>query len=255
MKISIITICYNSEKEIRSTIESVLNQTYSDIEYIIKDGGSKDGTLSIVNEYKDRISNILSCRDTGIYDAINQGIEAATGDIIGLIHAGDRLYDEHTIQNISDFFESDKNLQISYGHSVIVNPSDKIVRVNRSPMYKKGLCRRGWFPSHQSIYARKEVFEQFGLYDTKIGWAADYQWFIRTFYVQSLNIRLLDKYIVRFSTGGTSTSNYKSRLTKKHREMIENCWITNGIKPPRFIVGWQIFRKIKQITIAKFGIK
>ena len=253
MKISIITICYNSERMIRSTIESVLSQTYADIEYIVKDGGSKDGTLAIVNEYKDRIAKVISCPDKGIYDAINQGIEAATGDVIGLIHSGDSLYDEHTIEKIAAFYEANKDLQISYGHSVIVNEGGKVVRVNRSPEYKKSLCRRGWFPSHQSIYARKEVFDHFGGYDTKIGWAADYQWFIRTFYVQSLNIRLLDEYIVRFSTGGTSTSNYKSRLTKKHREMMENCWRTNGVEPPFGIVGWQVFRKIKQIIMAKLG--
>lgn len=253
MKISIVTICFNSEKDIRATIESVVNQTYNDIEYIIKDGGSKDGTLDIVNEYKDRIAKVISCPDKGIYDAINQGIEAATGDVIGLIHSGDCLYDEHTIEKIAAFYEANKDLQISYGHSVIVNEDGKVVRVNRSPEYKKGLCRRGWFPSHQSIYVRKEVFDQFGGYDTKIGWAADYQWFIRTFYVQTLKIKLLDEYIVRFSTGGTSTSNYKSRLTKKHREMMENCWRTNGVEPPKFIVGWQVMRKVKQILMAKLG--
>lgn len=255
MKISIITICYNNEKEIRSTIESVLNQTYSDIEYIIKDGGSKDGTLSIVDEYKDKISKVISCPDNGIYDAINQGIKAASGDIIGLIHAGDCLFDRSTIQKIARFFDSNKGLEISYGHSVIVDENGTVQRVNRSPEYNKSLCRRGWFPSHQSIYARKDIFERFGVYDTQIGWAADYQWFIRTFYVQSLNIKLLDDYIVRFSTGGTSTSNYKSRLTKSHKEMIHNCWLSNNVKPPFGIVQLQIIRKIKQIFMAKLGMR
>lgn len=253
MKISIITICYNSEQVIRSTIESVLGQTYTDIEYIIKDGGSKDGTMAIVNEYKDKIAKVVSCPDKGIYDAINQGIKAATGDVVGLIHSGDRLYDDHTIEKIAAFYEANKGLQISYGHSVIVNEEGKVVRVNRSPEYKKSLCRRGWFPSHQSIYARKEVFDRFGGYDTKIGWAADYQWFIRTFYVQSLNIRLLDEYILRFSTGGISTSNYKNRLTKRHRDMIENCWRSNGENPPMCIVLRQLLRKIKQVLMAKLG--
>ncbi len=260
MKISIITICFNSEKDIRATIESVLNQTCPNIEYIIKDGGSKDSTVAIANEYKEQFENIpgrtfrvISCKDKGIYDAINQGIEAATGDVIGLIHAGDRLYDNEAIRKIADFFDANADLDISYGNSKIVDNEGKVVRVNKSPNYKRSLIRRGWFPSHQSIYARREVFDKYGMYDTTVGWAADYQWFIRLFYVQKLNIKLLDEFIVRFSTGGTSTQSYKSRFTKAHREMMENCWRTNGVEPPKGIVYWQLFRKIKQLLMAKIG--
>lgn len=260
MKISIITICFNSEKDIRATIESVLNQTYHDIEYIIKDGGSKDSTVAIANEYKEQFGNVhgctfkvISCKDKGIYDAINQGIEAATGDVVGLIHAGDRLYDNNAIKKIARFFETNKDLDISYGNSKIVDDEGKVIRVNKSPNYKRSLIRKGWFPSHQSIYTRKEIFDKFGKYDTNVGWAADYQWFIRLFYVQKLNIKLLDEFIVRFSTGGTSTKSYKSRFTKAHREMMENCWRTNGVEPPMGIVYWQLFRKIKQLLLAKIG--
>jgi len=260
MKISIITICFNSEKDIRATIESVVNQSYPEIEYIIKDGGSKDSTVSIADEYKERFEGIagrsfrvISCKDKGIYDAINQGIEAATGDVVGLIHAGDRLFDNSVIEKIAKFFEANPNLDISYGNSKIVNDVEKVIRVNRSPEFNGSLIRRGWFPSHQSIYTRKGIFEKYGMYDTNIGWAADYQWFIRLFYVQKLNIKLLDEYIVRFSNGGTSTQSYKSRFTKAHREMMENCWRTNGVEPPKGIVYWQIFRKIKQLLLAKLG--
>lgn len=261
MKITIITICFNSERDIRATIESVVKQSYTDIEYIIKDGGSKDSTVAIANEYKEQFENapertfrVISCMDKGIYDAINQGIENATGDVIGLIHAGDRLYDNNVIEKIAVFFKKNPNLDISFGNSKIVNAEDKVIRVNRSPEYKKSLIRKGWFPSHQSIYTRKEIFDKYGLYDTKVGWAADYQWFIRLFYVQKLNIKLLDEYIVRFSIGGTSTQSYKSRFTKSHREMMENCWKTNGVNPPKGIVFWQIFRKIKQLFLAKMEI-
>ncbi|MGM9778844.1 MAG: glycosyltransferase family 2 protein [Prevotella sp.] len=251
MKISIITICFNNEKDIRATIESVVNQTYDDIEYIIKDGGSKDGTMAIVNEYKDRISKIISCPDKGIYDAINQGIKAATGDVVGLIHAGDQLYDRYVIAKIADHFEKN-DIDVSYGHSKIYNEKGKVVRVNKSPEYTKSLCRRGWFPSHQSIYVKRKVFEKYGYYDTEIGWAADYQWFILLFYVQNLRIKRLDAFIVRFAIGGTSTSNYKSRLTKRHKQMMQECWWSNGVEPPLGIVCWQILRKVKQIVMAKF---
>ena len=132
MKISIITICFNNEKDIRATIESVVNQTYDDIEYIIKDGGSKDGTMAIVNEYKDRISKIISCPDKGIYDAINQGIKAATGDVVGMIHAGDRLYNNHVIEKIAKFY-MENDVDMTYANSVLMNVKGKVVRVHKNP--------------------------------------------------------------------------------------------------------------------------
>lgn len=251
MKISIITICRNNEKDIRATIESVVNQKHLDIEYIIVDGQSTDSTLTIVKEYKDKIAKLISSKDKNLYDAINKGLKMATGDVVGLIHAGDFLYDNTVIAKISKLYEENPETQISYGHSKVFDENGKVVRVNRSPEYKRSLCRRGWFPSHQSIYTRREVFEKYGYYDIEIGWAGDYQWFIKTFYVQNLNIKRLDEYIVHFTMGGTSTSSYKSRFTTKHRNMMKNCWLTNGVLPPHFIVGWQVFRKIKQILLAK----
>lgn len=250
MKISIITICRNNERDIRPTIESVVNQLYNNIEYIIVDGLSTDNTLSIIKEYNDKISKISSGKDKNLYDAINKGLKMATGDIIGLIHAGDCLYDDFVIERIAAFFLANPSLDISYGHSKIFGNNEQVVRVNKSPQYNKKLCRRGWFPSHQSIYTRREIFEKYGYYNIEIGWAADYQWFIRTFYRENLNIKLLDVYIVHFSAGGTSTSNYKTRFSQKHKEMIRNCWLLNGINPPVGIVYWQLLRKIKQIILA-----
>lgn len=252
MKVSIVTICRNNEKDIRPTIESVVSQTYPNIEYIIVDGLSTDKTLDIVAEYNDKVAKVTSGKDKNLYDAINKGLKMATGDIVGLIHAGDCLYDNTAIAKIACVYENDPELMITYGHSKIFSKDGKVVRVNKSPEYKKSLCRSGWFPSHQSIYARRVTFEKYGYYDTEVGWAADYQWFIRMFYVQNVKIKLVDAFIVRFAMGGTSTSNYKSRLTKKHGVMMRNCWLTNGVKAPCCIVGWQVFRKIKQIMLAKF---
>ena len=121
MKVSIITISYNNEQDILTTIESVLNQTYKNIEYIIIDGASKDRTLEIVDEYKYGITKIISEPDKGIYDAINKGVQAATGEIIGLIHAGDSLYDDLVIEKIANEFREDSGVHAVYGHSLIVN--------------------------------------------------------------------------------------------------------------------------------------
>lgn len=249
MKISIVTICYNNEHDIRATIESVINQSYSNIEYIIIDGASKDYSLSIINEYKDNLSKIVSEPDKGIYDAINKGLKIATGDIIGLIHAGDKLFDNQVVENIVSFFKNNNDLDISYGNSVIVNQEGKPCRINESPEFSRALIKRGWMPSHQSIYCRRDIFEKYGVYNTEIGWAADYEWFIRVFNKKDLKIKRLNKYIVKFATGGSSTKSYKSRFTEKHQSMIKKCWEVNGLKAPVGIVYWQMFRKIKQILL------
>lgn len=252
MKISIITICYNNEKDIRPTIESVIGQTYSDIEYIIIDGASKDSSLSIIYEYKNKIDKIISESDNGMYEAINKGIKMATGDVVGLIHAGDRLYESTTIEKIAEFYKNN-NVDISYGHSKIVNEYDISKRINVSPQYSRSLVRRGWMPSHQSIYCKRELFEKYGYYRNDLGGGGDYEWFLRYFYKygEALNIKLIDNFIIRFSLGGQSTKNIKSKFTKKHFEYVKKCWELNDLTPPRFIVLRMFLRKIKQFALAK----
>lgn len=254
MKVSIITICYNNEWDIRPTLESVVMQDYQDIEYLIVDGDSHDGTLAIVNEYKEKIHKIISEPDNGMYEAINKGIKYATGDIIGLIHAGDRLYSSTVIRTIVDFYQK-YHADIIYGHSIIVDGTGSVKRVNRSPQYSKTLIRRGWMPSHQSIYCKRTVFEKFGYYRTDIGYINDYEWFVRCFYLHSdeLKIRLIDEYIVRFSLGGQSTRDLKSKMSKRYFELVHRCWEVNGLKPPRFIVYLMFARKIKQYFLAKLN--
>src|SRR5690625_1165873 len=158
IKISIITICYNNEEDIRPTIDSVVNQTYDNIEYIIVDGKSTDNTMGIVDEYSGYIYAIISESDEGMYDAINKGIKVATGDVVGLLHAGDRLYDEQVISSIADHFLSN-DIEAMYGHSILVNQDDTPVRVNKSPEFNKSLFKFGWMPSHQSVYLKKDIFD------------------------------------------------------------------------------------------------
>lgn len=243
LKISIVTICFNNEKDIRATIESVVNQTYSDIEYIIKDGGSKDGTLSIVNEYKEHITKIISAPDKGLYDAINTGIKASTGDVVGLIHAGDKLYDNKVIEDIARFFENNK-VDVLYGHSRCIKENGETVRINRSPQFKKKLVRHGWMPSHQSIYVKRELFEKFGYYTQNVGGSGDYEWFVNIFYkhADEINILLLDRFILLFTIGGQSTQNLTSRIRRKNRQILMKCWTNNGLKPPFALPYLKILR-------------
>ena len=251
MKISIITICYNNEKDIRPTLESVINQTYSNIEYIIVDGKSKDNTLSIVDEYKDKISKIISEPDKGLYDAINKGIKNATGDVIGLIHAGDCLHDNKVIEKVVNHFQKN-DIDISYGNSKIVNDKNRPVRINISPEYKRSLVKKGWMPSHQSIYVRRELFDKYGYYNLDLHPTSDYEWFLRYFYFNTPRIKRLNEFIIRFSMGGISTKSYTSRLKTESKNRIKTCWILNGEKPPKGIVYFKLIRKIQQFLLAIF---
>lgn len=254
MKISIVTICYNNEKDIRPTLESVVNQTYPDIEYIVVDGASKDSSLSIINEYKDKIAVLISEPDHGMYEALNKGFKAATGDVIGMIHAGDRLHDKDVIAKIAKFYE-ENDVDVTYGHSVIVDVNDNPKRINQSPEYRRGLLKRGWMPSHQSIYCRPAVFEKCGFYRNDLGGGGDYEWVVRTFYKygNELKIRRINDYIIRFSLGGQSTKNYSAKLSKKHFDDVKKCWSLNGLVPPRGIVWWMFSRKVRQFVKAKLN--
>lgn len=251
MKVSIVTICYNNEADIRATIESVVNQSYHNIEYIVVDGASKDGSLSIIKEYDDRISRWISEPDKNLYDAINKGIKMSTGDIVGLIHAGDRLYDNFVIEMVVNHFIS-HDLDISYGNSKIVDRFGKPKRINISPEFSRNLPRKGWMPSHQSIYVRRELFDKYGYYRTDIGGAGDYEWFIRFFTVNDLRIKRLNEFIVRFSLGGISTKDYRDKFTKKHKVITKKCWELNRIKPPIGIVYLKWLRKPQQFVRAWF---
>lgn len=250
MKISIITIAFNNENDIKFTIESVIGQSYKNIEYIIIDGKSQDGTLDIIKGYGDRIDLLISEPDKGIYDAINKGIQRSTGDVVGLIHAGDQIYDKFTIEKIVNHFQT-HDIEASYGHSVFVNKNNQVVRVNKSPKFNKKLFKFGWMPSHQSIYIRREIFKKLGLYRLDLGGSGDYEFVIRYFYCNNIKVKLLDEFIIKFATGGTSTSNYgkifKTQKTHKY------CWNLNGIEPPFYLIPFKLLRKIPQFVRALFN--
>ncbi|REL24733.1 glycosyltransferase [Rhodohalobacter sp. SW132] len=246
-KISIVTIAYNNAADIRPTLESVVNQTYDNIEYVVVDGDSSDGTVEIINEYKSGIDTFISEPDKGMYDAINKGIKASTGDIVGLIHAGDRLFDEHVIGKIANHF-SENEIDASYGQSVLVGDDDQPVRVNISPEFSKSLFKIGWMPSHQSIYIRREIFDQLDYYRTDLGGSGDYEFVLRYFYFNDLRVKRLDEYIIRFSMGGRSTSNYHKIL--KTQMVHVNCWKLNGQSPPIYMVPLKLLRKVPQFLRA-----
>lgn len=249
IKISIITICYNNEKDIRPTIESVLAQEYPNIEYLVIDGKSTDKTLDIVGEYKARIDKIVSERDKNLYDAINKGIRLSTGDVVGLIHAGDRLFDNNIVSKIASHFTKN-DIDAMYGNSILVNSNDKPVRVNISPEFDEDLFKIGWMPSHQSIYIKRSALDMNNLYRLDIGGSADYEFVLRHFYFGDMKVKKLDEFVIRFAIGGRSTSlrNYL-KLIKVQRMHIK-CWKLNGRKPPFYMVPLKLLRKVNQFALA-----
>lgn len=251
MKVTIITICFNNEKEIVQTIKSVVDQTYPNIEYIIIDGASKDNTLILVNQFKMHISKIISEPDNGIYDAINKGIEVAKGDIVGLIHAGDELHDNFVVEKIVNHFKKN-NIDALYGHSKILLPnSNHLLRVNKSPNYKHQLFRLGWFPSHQSFYVKRNIFERFGNYNLKYKIASDYEFLFRLLYINNLKVKLLDEFIIKFKLGGKSSKSLKN-IIQLNKE-CNSAWNDNGLQMPFYTIPLKLFRKIVQIFIAKIS--
>lgn len=253
MKVSIVTICRNCEETIEATIQSVLSQTYGDIEYVIVDGNSTDSTLEIVAKYEARLSKVLYKCDAGIYDSINRGIEACSGEVIGVIHGGDSLYDKEVISKLIKVMRTSK-ADVVYGNSIVVSNENKVVRVNKSPKYEYNLLNKGWMPSHQSIYVRRKAMERVGLYRTDIGLIADYEWFVRLVHVPKLTIVASHQLVLRFLAGGVSTKNYSHKLFSKHGDSLRLSWTINGISPPAYLHLKMLLRKPKQFLKAFFYV-
>ncbi|MCS2583379.1 glycosyltransferase [Bacteroides sp. BFG-551] len=206
MKISIITSCFNREATIGDTINSVLLQTYPDIEYIVVDGASKDHSLEVINQYKEQIAHIISEPDKGMYEGINKGIRIATGDVIGLIHSDDFFYSKDVIEHIvREFEKTDADLVYGNGLFVDFEYTNKVVRNWISGAYSKQKMRQGWLPLHPTVYIKRDCFTRLGLYNESYKIAADSELLVRYMYEGDLDIVYPDEYIIRMRMGGLST--------------------------------------------------
>ena len=229
MKVSIITSCYNRAATIRSAIESVLAQDYNDIEFIVVDGSSTDGSLDIIREYVDRISIIISEPDHGMYEAINKGIRVATGEIIGLLHSDDFFYDNGVIGRIVKRIKR-THADFLYGDGLFVNPDDtnKVVRNWIGGGYRLWKVRHGWLPLHPTCYIRRDVMMRQGLYNESYKIAADSDLLVRYLLTGGLTVTYLNEYIVRMRMGGLSTDSAKR---KKMWEEDIRVYVSHGLWP------------------------
>ena len=215
MKISVITVCFNSEKTIENTIKSVLSQSYKDIEYIIVDGGSKDGTINLINKHKEKISIIKSEPDKGIYDAINKGISLASGKIISILHSNDTFYDKETLTSVSKYFEKYSDLKILLGDVAFKKNFDekRITRYYSSSFFKPWMLKFGFSPPHTSSFIIKQTYEKVGLYDISFKIAGDFEFFVRCFLKERISYKITNQCNVIMSTGGLSGKNLMSYYT------------------------------------------
>jgi len=245
VKVSIITICYNSQKTLEDTITSVLAQDYNDIEYIIIDGASKDNTPKIIEKYKSSISHVTSEPDKGIYDAMNKGVEKATGDLVGILNSDDFYANDSVISNIVSSIRKNNSDSI-YADLVYVDrlDSDKIVRNWKSGQYKPDLFLKGWMPPHPTFFVKKWVYEKFGAYNTALKSAADYEFMLRVLHKHKISTSYFPEIITKMRTGGESNVSLKNRLRANKEDRM--AWQLNGIKPNLFTLLRKPLSKIKQ---------
>lgn len=211
IKISIVTVCYNSEKHIRTAIESVINQTYDNIEYIIIDGASTDGTLDIVKSYGNKITKIISEPDNGIYDAMNKGFKTATGDYLALINSDDFYTNEKVIEHVIKKLQ-EKKTDCIFGDLIYVeeNNPEKQVRYWKSKEFVKGSFKTGWHPAHPTFIVKKDIYEKYGYFSLDFKLAADFELMLRFLEKNQISSCYLPEPMVKMRLGGATNQSFKN---------------------------------------------
>jgi len=246
MKISIITATYNSDLFLQRTIDSVASQDHTDLEYIIIDGGSTDDTLNIVQSNNQFISKFISEKDNGIYSALNKGIKLATGEVIGFLNSDDVFSNNHVISSIAKCFEI-KKCDVLYGNLVYqtkhtTNP--KTVRYWKSNIFHSGCLKYGWMPPHPTLYCKKSIYDQFGLYNEEFKISADYDYILRIFKQPEINKIYYPSIIVKMNIGGISNGTIHGILQKTNEDL--KALRLNKVGG-YYTIAFKYLRKIRQL--------
>src|SRR5437016_9062734 len=228
MKISIITVCYNSVATIEDTLQSIARQIHPDVEHIVVDGGSTDGTREIIDQYRRRIAKVVFEPDRGIYDAMNKGIVPASGDVIGFLNADDLYASKDVLSRVVGIMERE-GLDALFGDVEFFRPKDptRTVRRYRSTRFSPDQIALGWMPAHPALFLRRRVYERYGPFRTDYRIAGDFEYCARIFHSNTLVYRSLPETLVRMRTGGISTSGWRNTLLL-NREVLRACR-ENGI--------------------------
>lgn len=230
MKVSLITVTYNSAETIEDCIRSVLSQDHPDIEYIIVDGASKDGTVEVVGKYRDRIARFISEPDNGIYHAMNKGIDSCTGDIVGMINSDDLYADEKVISDVVRAMR-ESGSESCYGDLVYVDRSDtsRVVRRWNSGAFNRKKFLDGWMPPHPTFFLRRSCYEKFGKFNLEFKTSADYELMLRLLYKEQITTSYLNRVLVCMRTGGQSNLSLKNRIKANREDRM--AWKVNNLKP------------------------
>lgn len=225
MKISIVTVCFNAATTIADTLESVARQTHPDVEHIVIDGASSDGTMDIVQRHKGRLARIVSEPDRGIYDAMNKGLALASGEVVAFLNADDFYASDEILERVAREME-DSALDACYADLIYVGKEDpnRVVRYWKSRPYATGLCLKGWMPAHPTFFVRKRVLEQHGGFDLAFRLQADFDLMVRLFELHHIRTRYIPEIWVRMRMGGASN------------QSVGNVWSGN-------LEAWQACRK------------
>ncbi len=245
MKVSVITAVYNRANTIGDAIDSVLAQKDVELEYIVVDGNSTDDTPGVVVSYGDRITRSIREPDAGIYDALNKGIAAATGDVIGFLHADDWFADDGVLRRVSEGL-ADEHIDGVYGDLVYVD-AESPGRVRRkwvSGDYEVSKFRRGWMPPHPTVYLRRRCYERFGAFNDHMKTAADYELLVRMMVKHQISMRYLPRVMVKMRVGGASNASLRSRVSANADD--RSAWVSNGLLPPWGLRLWKPLRKLPQ---------
>jgi len=246
LKISIITVCRDSAATIKDTLESIASQSYKNIEHIVVDGGSVDGTQAIVGEWKKNPVRLISEPDRGMYDAMNKGIGMATGDVIGILNSDDVYYDSHVLENVSRVM-GDDSLDACYADLIYVNKNnpEKIIRYWKSCSFEKGLFSRGWMPPHPTFFTRRLIYEKYGNFDLTYSFAADVELLARLLERFEVKSVYVPKIFVKMRFGGTSNKSVFN-IIKQNIYIYRACRKNNIPISPVIFFFTKITSRIRQ---------
>lgn len=244
MKISIITVSFNSASTIEDTLKSVISQDYKNIEYIIIDGGSTDGTLEIINQYKKNIKTIVSDPDKGIYDAMNKGIELSNGDVVGILNSDDIYENNKVLSLVNDAFTND--IDAVYGDIEYVDRLNltKRLRLWKAGEFKINSFKWGWMPPHPGFFIKKSKYNEFGTYQLDLGSSADYELMLRMIVKHEIKLKYFPEIVTKMRMGGVSNKSVKNRLQANKNDRL--AWKVNDLKPFWFTIWLKPIRKIGQ---------
>jgi glycosyltransferase involved in cell wall biosynthesis len=245
MKVSIITVVYNNEKTVADCIDSVLSQTYSNIEYIIIDGNSKDSTVAIIKSYGDKITTFVSEQDNGIYDAMNKGLALATGDVVGILNSDDMYQSNTVIKKIVYHFQN-SGCQAVFSDLIYVNYNNtsKIVRYWKSSLFTEDAFNKGWHPAHPTFFAKREVYQKFGVFNLNYEISADFELMLRFIQVNKISTHYIPEILVKMRLGGESNNSVHNII--KGNKNIKRAFLEHGLPWSRLYTAKRLMKKLIQ---------